>query len=128
MKYENGEPVWRDGDVVKVEFAKKDGTTNGIIYTYERIDGYWPGDQSWSTHGDDVMTAAWHDSRLAAMQAVGASFVREDDPAAPLAEPYDLVRLRILERAVNNVRDIIESTGLDRPLSSFIDEIRAVLS
>lgn len=125
----NGEPVWRDGDVVKIRFARKrdrnpkDGLMLSDEYEYIRDNNYWPGDAEWSSHTDDEMTAAWHDSRLLVMAMVSATI----DPAAPLAEPYDLVRLRILERAVNNVRDIIDTTGLDRPLSSFIDEIRAVL-
>src|SRR5262252_4276666 len=64
---EAGEPVWRDGDVVQVQFHRKRTDDLGAEYTYIRRNGVWPGEQFWSTHTDEVMTTAWHENRASVM-------------------------------------------------------------
>src|SRR5262252_3074818 len=51
---EAGEPVWRDGDVVQVQFHRKRTDDLGAEYTYIRRNGVWPGEQFWSTHTDEA--------------------------------------------------------------------------
>lgn len=132
MKLVNDQPVWEDGDCVTIRFKHKrkvneDGELLSDTYTYVRRDGYWPGDSGyWSNHDDDEMTVAWNEYRLATMTMVAG-------PNPPLTGYDDSVEemyssaLRIAERRLNNVRDIIDNVEATRPLSSLTAEIRAVL-
>ena len=123
---ENGDPIWRDGDCVRIRFETKKKTDDdgkllsNQAYTYIRSDGYWPGDAEWSTHEDDVMTAAWHDNRLSVQ-------IMTDVKPAPDEVPPMVTELRIAKRRLDNIRDIIDHTSTDRPLRSFIAELEAVL-
>ena len=124
-------PIWEDGDVVSIRFEhkkkpnEKDGLLLSDSYTYIRKDGYWPGEAEWSSHDDDVMTKAWFDYRAKVMVMI-------DGPKWPVQVGLDpegptIIALRIAERRIANVKDILDKTLVDRPLSSFIDELKAVL-
>jgi len=76
-----GDPVWRDGDVVRIRFYRKRTDDLGEEYTYVREDGHWPGEAFWSTHTDEVMTAAWHENRATVLQMTAAT---ADPEVAPL--------------------------------------------
>jgi len=130
MKFDGEHPVWEDGDVVVVRFVRKrkpnekDGEMLSDPYTYTRKAGFWPGDGGfWSDHTDYTMTTAWHEFRLQMMEMTAAP----DMPMDLGQESRLLVDLRILQRRLRSVQDIIESTSQDRPLSSFIRELEDVL-
>lgn len=129
---ENGEPVWRDGDVVKIRFVRKrdknvkDGLMLSDEYEYIREDGYWPGEAEWSTHTDAEMTAAWHDARLSSMAMVEAPkpAITGDVLIERHQWAMDATRLRILERSLSMVQSILDECEVDLDLA---EEIRAVL-
>jgi hypothetical protein len=65
---EYGNPVWRDGDVVRIQFKRKRTSDLSKEYEYVRTKGYWPGTGGWwSDKTDAEMTAAWNELRLSSM-------------------------------------------------------------
>jgi hypothetical protein len=79
MRLLNNEPVWEDGDVIRVTFRRKDGSTNGKEYEYTRTDCWWPGENDWSSHDDATMTEAWHAGDLSVLTAVAVNNAKDPD-------------------------------------------------
>lgn len=92
---EKDEPVWVDGDAVKIRFvrmkkANDDGMLLSDVYTYVRKGGYWPGESGfWSDHEDGEMTVAWKAGRLAVMEMVAAPMPDDEKGVGDIIYPIE---------------------------------------